>query len=107
MGFIVIWIKIFLTLIIIYEICYFFFQSISGESSSKKPRLDANISIGQTISDDLSMSESASALPSPTHSDASQGSSKYVGDPGGPDESSNEALVVDCDSPSRSNTPGM
>ena len=40
---------------------------------------------------------------SPAQSDVSQGSGKYAGDH---DESSNEALVVDCDSPSRSNTPG-
>lgn len=57
--------------------------------------------------DDFPFTESTSGMASPAHSDASHESIKYVAEPaGGHDESSNEALIVDCDSPSDHDAPG-
>lgn len=57
--------------------------------------------------DDFPFTETASGMASPAHSDASHESNKFVGEPvGGHDESSNEALIVDCDSPSDHDAPG-
>lgn len=57
--------------------------------------------------DDFPFTETTSGMASPAHSDASHESNKFVGEPvGGHDESSNEALIVDCDSPSDHDAPG-
>lgn len=71
----------------------------TSQEASKKIKLDDT--------DDFPFTETTSGMASPAHSDASHESNKFVGEPvGGHDESSNEALIVDCDSPSDHDTPG-
>lgn len=65
----------------------------------KRPRMD-----GILDADDLAFMESGA--PSPAQSEMSHGSGKIIVDIIGQDESSNEALVVDCDSPGGPSTPG-
>lgn len=71
----------------------------TSQEASKKIKLEDT--------DDFPFTETASGMASPAHSDASHESNKFVGEPvGGHDESSNEALIVDCDSPSDHDAPG-
>lgn len=70
----------------------------ASQESSKKIKLEDI---------DFPFTESTSGMASPVHSDVSHDSNKFVGEPiGGHDESSNEALIVDCDSPSDHDAPG-
>lgn len=106
--------KFFICLKILYGTCYkkklFNFQGIP--ENAKKTRTDGNSTIAAAASaeDLLFLADLPSGMPhSPSPSDTSQGSViagiSKLPDPG--DDSSNEALVVDCDSPTgRSNTPG-
>lgn len=70
--------------------------------------LEASKKIKLEEVDDFPFTETASGMASPVQSDASHESNKFTTEQvvGGHDESSNEALVVDCDSPSEHDAPG-
>ncbi|GAB0098726.1 hypothetical protein DMENIID0001_145150 [Sergentomyia squamirostris] len=79
---------------------------VSGiEGSSKRAREGGNggASGGLFDTDELGFMESGA--PSPVASEMSHGSGKIVTESTHADDSSNEALVVDCDSPGGSSAP--
>ncbi|XP_037038168.1 chromatin-remodeling ATPase INO80 isoform X2 [Bradysia coprophila] len=75
-------------------------------ASTSRSSLEASKKIKLEDADDFPFTETASGMASPAHSDASHESNKFVPEPVvGHDESSNEALIVDCDSPSDHDAP--
>lgn len=82
----------------------FFLQAIDG--SAKKARDGGSGSNSGVLLDADEMAFLESGAPSPVASEISHGSGKIL-EVTPADDSSNEALVVDCDSPGGSSAPGM